>query len=312
MVVGQYADVGAGQGAVQGAAQPAVGQHFLQPVAERAAEAEQSPGLVVHDGDPAVGGEGDDALADAVQHRLAVLQQAGDLLQLQAERGPFQPPRQQIGRHRADRGGDRGVQREGGELVPQLAEHVVFRETHRHLAGQRPRGPVQRDLAVGRPSGRALVGADVRAAVLHHDRFSHRVADQVRYGVRVPYAAQVDHDHVRGPGRPADPFGDRLHHVTAAPVLHCLLDLRLRSHGPGDVQGPLFVGAVEFGPLREGEKRVADQSREREDDQLVGEDPGGKPPLSTAVCPQSHGCHGCLFVPLVRGAGPAALDARVA
>ena len=58
-------------------------------------QAEQPQRLVVGQRHPAGGVEPDQALLDAVQHRLAVLDQAGDLARLEAERLAFEPPGQQ-------------------------------------------------------------------------------------------------------------------------------------------------------------------------------------------------------------------------
>src|SRR6266487_5139266 len=56
---------------------------------------EQPDRLVVDEGDPIGGVRADDALLDAVQHRLPVLDEAGDLGRLEAERLALDPPGEQ-------------------------------------------------------------------------------------------------------------------------------------------------------------------------------------------------------------------------
>jgi len=55
-----------------------------------------------------------------------------------------------------------------------------------------------------------------------------------------------------------------------------------------------FVGTVDLVTLCEGEQYEADQPGQRQDDQLVGQDPRGEPPLSAAADRDTDGCHGCL------------------
>ena len=86
-----------------------------------AAEAEQAARLFVEHRHPAVGVEGDDAFPDAVQGRLALLQQRRDLRQLQSERLALEPPDQQGRGDDPDREGDRGVGEDGGQQRQQPA-----------------------------------------------------------------------------------------------------------------------------------------------------------------------------------------------
>ena len=76
------------------------GRTVGQPPADGLAiDAQQALRLVVDHRDAAGGVHRDGALADAVQHGLPLLEQAGDLARLEAEGLPLDPPRQQ---HRTD------------------------------------------------------------------------------------------------------------------------------------------------------------------------------------------------------------------
>ena len=67
-----------------------------------ASQTEQALRLVVHHRHPAVDVEGEDALADAVQGSLALLQEQGDLLELEAEGASFEVPGEDPRRHSAE------------------------------------------------------------------------------------------------------------------------------------------------------------------------------------------------------------------
>ena len=88
--------VGRGVGAVEDLAQPAGGVDVAERAARRGRrDAEQVGGLVVDHRDPPVEVDGEHALLDAVQQGLPLLDQAGDLARLEAERLALDPPRQQ-------------------------------------------------------------------------------------------------------------------------------------------------------------------------------------------------------------------------
>ena len=89
-------------------------------------EAEQPPGLIVDDGDPPGGVDGDDALADAVQRRLPLLQEARDLIQLEPERAPLQQTRQRERGERSDGEHEHEPRRVGREFGQQFAADAAL------------------------------------------------------------------------------------------------------------------------------------------------------------------------------------------
>ena len=171
------------------------GEHVAQPpggtsprAARRSrvgAEAEQPPRLVVDHGHPAGPVEGDHALADAVQHRLALLQQRGDLVELEAERARASAG----GRAASDatapmRERDREPQpRTTGSCVPERAGHRALQDADGDLADP-SRRPAPYSGALPLADGRWLpvVDADVVLAVERDDRLGDLLADQRRVG----------------------------------------------------------------------------------------------------------------------------------
>src|SRR5207237_10015383 len=61
----------------------------------RALEPEQATRLIVHERDTAIPVRGHHPFADAVKHRLALLEQRGDVARLETERLPLEAPREQ-------------------------------------------------------------------------------------------------------------------------------------------------------------------------------------------------------------------------
>ena len=116
-------------------AQPPFGEELVQRLADcRAAESEQSAGLVVGHADPSLPVEGDHALADAVQHRLALLQEGPQVVQFEPEGHPLEPPGQHQRGEDADQKSRRCVEQQDRDLVPQLARHFLLEEANGYLA----------------------------------------------------------------------------------------------------------------------------------------------------------------------------------
>ena len=161
-------------------------QHLAQPaldaqVVDRGADGvlgqvEQLAGDLVDEGDAVLGVEGDDALGDAAQHRLAVLGEAGDLARLHAASLALDPPREQPRPAEPDRERDAevGEQVGGGALQPlpgrrhPLGDHHGAEVgAHGILATRRAPAPARRRwstpsmLQGARP---ARAGLDPRAA----------------------------------------------------------------------------------------------------------------------------------------------------
>jgi len=217
-------------------------------------------------------------LADAVQGGLALLQQLGDLVQLQAEGAALEPPGQQPGRDGPDGQRYGEPERVRGQVVVQRGGDRLLAHAHRDLADHDPVRPVERGLRVGRGAGAPVVGADVRPAVHGHDRLGDLLADQRRVRMRVPHPVHVDHHDVGGVGLVPHPGGDLLDVVAAGPALglQAGADLRDPGHGLRDRGGPLLVLAVQLGPLLVGEQREAQQDRRGQDRELADEDLAGE------------------------------------
>ena len=66
-----------------------------RPSLDRALEPEQATRLVVHERDAAVPVRGHHPFADAVKHRLALLEQRGDVARLETEGLPLEAPREE-------------------------------------------------------------------------------------------------------------------------------------------------------------------------------------------------------------------------
>ncbi len=180
----------------------------------RVVELEQPFGRVVDQGDAAVAVGGQGAFADALQGRLPLLEQARDLVRLEAEGDPLHPRRQQ---HGAD-GAERECDQHRGGIARQLGQEAGadpgFREPDRdhadHLAAPAP----DRSLAPRGDAQRPLLDADPGTPGQHRGRvLVHRLADQRRVRVRVPDAAPVGDHHVGGAGRPPDGLGRGLDSV---------------------------------------------------------------------------------------------------
>ena len=119
------------------AARPVASTSCERAARGRLGYAEQVRRLVVDHGDPLVEVDGEHALLDAVQQGLALLDEAGDLARLEAERLPLDPPGEQQRPEHPEQARDpqvgQQVRHRGGEVVE-----------HRGI------GPRHRDDAVGR------------------------------------------------------------------------------------------------------------------------------------------------------------------
>ena len=103
-VVVQHEQVAAGHLAGHHVGEPAGRQHVAELAAgELGRQAEQVAGRVVGQQHPAAGVVAEHRLPDAVQHRLPLLQQRGDLAELKAEGLPLQPAGQGERGEHADR-----------------------------------------------------------------------------------------------------------------------------------------------------------------------------------------------------------------
>ena len=246
-------------------------------------QGEQRSGGIVREQHPAALVVAEHGFPDAVQHRLAFLQQGGDLAELQAERLPLQPPGQRQRRQHADREHAQQVQRQRRQRAAQLPGDGGVREADRDLADQLPAVP-HRHLADRLPAERAVLDArprDAGAERLSGLRLGVRVvdglADQRRLRMAQPDAALVDHDdekrvcllyHLSGEllsGAAGMAFVDQAHHA------------RIDRERLRDRHRPLLVLTRELPPEVQPHHEEARRHGDHQDGDHHDDDLGGQP-----------------------------------
>jgi hypothetical protein len=126
-------------------------------------ELEQALGLVVDERNPSGLIGRDRPLADAVQHRLALLEQRCDLVRLEIERLPLDPAREQYRTDDAEQEPDRGRDEDDRQVGLKLRAHVALEEPDRDEADDSATRP-QRHLCADRLAERTGLDADVLSA----------------------------------------------------------------------------------------------------------------------------------------------------
>ena len=134
------------------------------PLADDVArKVEQPLRLGVDDADATLLIDGHHALAHAVQHRLALLQELRELAQLQPEGLPLEPPREQQRGEQAGQQRDPGVERDDRHDGAELVADGAVEQADRDLADDRAVGRAQGDLAPAeRPSVPVSTASTVR------------------------------------------------------------------------------------------------------------------------------------------------------
>ena len=196
----------------EGVEQPAVGQHVIEPVVERAGrQAQQALGLVVDHTDPAGRVDRDHPLANAVQGRFALLQQSGDLVELEAERSPLEHRRQPERCQAADGENQRRPRSRSAAAAASSSLDTELSWMPTDTSPTRfppPRRAAQR---VRRHPGRPRVDAQVRLAIAGDDRLADLLADQVGIRVGMTHPIHVDDDDIGGAGPLGGARCERLH-----------------------------------------------------------------------------------------------------
>ena len=153
----------------------------------------------------------DDPLADPVQHRLALLEQGGDLRRLEAEGLPLDPAREQERPEHAEREPERRRDQDHRQVVPELRAHLVLEQADGDESDHPPARVADRHLRSHRASERAGLHADVLPAEQRLARIGRdSLADLLAVGVRVADALLVRDDDERRAGAHPDPLGDRV------------------------------------------------------------------------------------------------------
>lgn len=203
-------------------------------------DAEQAMRLVVEEADAAGAVQGDDALPDAVQHRLALREQRRDVRESQVTGLPLDPPGDHPGGQRTDGQGAAGVREQFGDRADELGPHAVVLDPDRDCPDDLAFGVPQRHLAAGRPAQGALVDFhDVLAGQGVGGVGGDDVADLRLRGVRPANLVPVQDHDVLGVGGAPDPLGLLLHR--AGPGRrggqHPLGDVWILGRRLGDGQG---------------------------------------------------------------------------
>ena len=134
----------------QDVAQPTRRHELVQPLPDAGpGQAEQSSRLVVDDVHATLRVEGDDALADAVQHRLAFLHERHDLRRFEAEGDTFDRPSQNQRRHDADDKGQCAVQDHGRDDLVEPRCNLGLEDPDRDLTDRPARAVADRYARVG-------------------------------------------------------------------------------------------------------------------------------------------------------------------
>ena len=178
----------------------------------RAFEAKQAPGLVVHKRDTAISVGRHDPLADAVEHRLALLEQRGDVARLKAEGLALEASSEQ------ERAGDPETESEGDipadhRHPPQKRRvHLVLEKADRDDPDDLALRAEDRHLCPHRLAERALLDPDPRLPLERRRRVGrYPLADLLGVRMRVADSVDVRDDDERCSFALADGFGDRLY-----------------------------------------------------------------------------------------------------
>src|SRR5437660_9266435 len=183
------------------------------PSFDGALEAKQAPGFVVHERDTAVSVGRDHSLADAVEHRFALLEQRGDVARLQPESLSLQAPREQERAGDAEAKSESDVAADHRYPLEDRSVHLVLDETDRDDADHLAVGSEDGDLRAYRPPQRALLDADPRLALERRRRIGRdALSNLFGGGVRVADPVGVRHDDERRRLALANGLGDRLDH----------------------------------------------------------------------------------------------------
>ena len=130
------------------------------PTGRRAVQAEQALRLIVDQPEATDVVQGDGALTNAVQHRLALLEQRGDLPGLEPERLPFHPPRQEQHSARPQQQTQQRRQQDRREPGPEFRADPLFQDTDRHQPDHVTGPAAHRHLGSHRGSERARLLPD--------------------------------------------------------------------------------------------------------------------------------------------------------
>ena len=264
--------------AVQDGLEPPVHRKVRDRGAAPGRDAQQPSGLGVADRHPAVGVDREHALADAVQHRLAFLDQVGQLVGFEAERLAFQPPPDRRGGHRRRAArcrprtarrwpaygapGGRSPRRRSPTLTSPTRAPVWSRSGTLPRA-DRPSVPrsMTHDLVAGQRRGR--VGAD-------------HLADLRAVGVGQADAVPVGDDDEERPGGAPDPLGALLDDAVRVAVRHRVADDRVGGDRAREGQRPpgeLVAELVPLQPRPPGRTRSRRRAPRR---RSAGSAPGGR------------------------------------
>src|SRR5258706_4197289 len=174
-------------------------------------EPEQAARFVVYERDAAIAVRRDDPFADAVEHRLALLEQRGDIAWLKAEGLTLQASREE------ERAGDPETESEGDVAahhrhpLEKRRIHLILQETHRDDPDDLSLRAEDRHLRSHGFAQRALLDPDPRLPLQRRRRVGRNtLADLLGVRMRVADAIDVCDDHERRRLALADRFSDRL------------------------------------------------------------------------------------------------------
>jgi hypothetical protein len=220
---------------------------------------------------------GHHTLAHPVKHRLALLQELGELTQLETEALPLQASRQ---RQRGQQPREQRDPRVEGDHRDDRAELVadrVLEHPDRHLADDRAVRGAQRHLRARRPSQRPLLDRQHRSPRQRGRIGADPPSDAVRVRVRIADAARVGDDDERRPGGTTERLGTHLDEPAAIPRGDRACNLRGGRDARSDREGALLVLVVEAAPDRVERQREPHEHRADQDEQLVEQDLAGQP-----------------------------------
>jgi hypothetical protein len=209
---------------------------------------EEARRRVVADGDAAGRVNGEHPFADAVQHRLVLAQQIGQVGRLKPEGLAAHPAGEQRRRHDAQDQRPAGEAAGGTDQDAGAARDLVRRDTYAHLSDDPAVGGAHRRLAAGPPPEGPGLERHHLATAQRLGWRADRLADPGRVGMGVADAAVVGHDDEEHLRACAYRFRPPLHLLRRVVRLESRDDDRVGGDRPRHGQRPLLVLVLQLAP----------------------------------------------------------------
>jgi hypothetical protein len=164
---------------------------------------------------------------------------------LQAEGNAFDPSREQVGTDSAEQQHGEGIQDDEATVDGELAGDVGLEDAHADFADDVARWREDRRDAARRSTQAPDVDADVGLAVAREQAFLEPLSDECGVRMRHPDAVPVGDDHVGGPRRAPQSFGEHLDRAVGVALFGGRDDLRIAGSGLGDAQGTELILLLE-------------------------------------------------------------------